>query len=675
MYKNSEFHTTLVLKNKFVRMKNRHMKQHKLITVIAFIIPFIIACNTTTVQDCNLEEAGNNRVELEKVLNHYKNDKDKLQAARFLINNMRYHSFPCSPELDEYYNLLDSVSILTDRRDNFSPAQDSLFKLLNPPSVQNAEMISDITCLSADFLIRHIDRAFEAWQGPWAKHLTFDEFCEYLLPYRVGKEKPTDGYEAFRDSAYAMAKEVLDTCEYTRADLQNIAWEIGKKYAIRIIYSSRYPGGHDARMLINMRRGVCREYSELGVHMFRSLGIPATIDLIPQWANRSMGHDWNVFMTERGQVLDYSFSALHDTIGHHTKERIEKFAKVYRMTYSAQHGALALESNETTFIPQLFNNPCMKDVTELYLKNCKDIKIPLNKQSGKRPQYAYLCTFDNQEWKPVQWAETGRLWTTFKKMGRGIAYLPAYYDNGYIEPAASPIILHENGRVQKLIPDTCKRQKLILTRKYTEGIRIQRFSEKIKGCYFQVANKADFSDSVTVYTIKEAPEVNFNTIPLALDSTYRYFRYVSPAENEGGNISDLVVYDKEGKTLKGTVSGNTLCYGGYGPETVFDDDILTYYFCFSKRLGWAALDFGERIHIGSFRFLPRNDDNFIREGELYELFYWNNEWISLGQQTGTNSQKLEYNNAPVNALFLLSNLTKGKEERIFTYENGKQVWW
>jgi hypothetical protein len=26
-------------------------------------------------------------------------------------------------------------------------------------------------------------------------------------------------------------------------------------------------------------------------------------------------------------------------------------------------------------------------------------------------------------------------------------------------------------------------------------------------------------------------------------------------------------------------------------------------------------------------------------------------------------------------LYLLQNLTKGKEERIFTYENGKQVWW
>ena len=32
-------------------------------------------------------------------------------------------------------------------------------------------------------------------------------------------------------------------------------------------------------------------------------------------------------------------------------------------------------------------------------------------------------------------------------------------------------------------------------------------------------------------------------------------------------------------------------------------------------------------------------------------------------------------NVPTNALLLLRNHTKGKEERIFTYEGGEQVWW
>ena len=74
--------------------------------------------------------------------------------------------------------------------------------------------------------------------------------------------------------------------------------------------------------------------------------------------------------------------------------------------------------------------------------------------------------------------------------------------------------------------------------------------------------------------------------------------------------------------------------------------------------------------------LPINDDNCIRDGEIYELLYWDNKWISIGKQMGSaKTYQLTYNNVPTNALFLLRNLTKGKEERIFTYENGKQIWW
>lgn len=34
-----------------------------------------------------------------------------------------------------------------------------------------------------------------------------------------------------------------------------------------------------------------------------------------------------------------------------------------------------------------------------------------------------------------------------------------------------------------------------------------------------------------------------------------------------------------------------------------------------------------------------------------------------------------FKDVPKGALYLLRDLTKGKDERIFTYENGVQVWW
>jgi hypothetical protein len=61
-------------------------------------------------------------------------------------------------------------------------------------------------------------------------------------------------------------------------------------------------------------------------------------------------------------------------------------------------------------------------------------------------------------------------------------------------------------------------------------------------------------------------------------------------------------------------------------------------------------------------------------GELYELFYWNKTgWSSLGKQEGRPDSTLVYTNVPKNALLNLHNHTRGKENRPFTYENGKQV--
>jgi hypothetical protein len=112
------------------------------------------------------------------------------------------------------------------------------------------------------------------------------------------------------------------------------------------------------------------------------------------------------------------------------------------------------------------------------------------------------------------------------------------------------------------------------------------------------------------------------------------------------------------------------------PNAAFDDDVLTYFSSDQDSGAWVGLDLGKPAQINRIRYLPRNDDNNIRSGDLYELFYWNKgQWNSLGKQTGDDTHVLICDNCPSNALFLLHNHTRGKEERIFTYENGKQIWW
>ena len=63
------------------------------------------------------------------------------------------------------------------------------------------------------------------------------------------------------------------------------------------------------------------------------------------------------------------------------------------------------------------------------------------------------------------------------------------------------------------------------------------------------------------------------------------------------------------------------------------------------------------------------------ERDTYELFYWDNgSWNTAGIQVAA-ADLLTYTDIPNGTIYWLRNLSRGKEERIFTYENGKQVWW
>lgn len=72
--------------------------------------------------------------------------------------------------------------------------------------------------------------------------------------------------------------------------------------------------------------------------------------------------------------------------------------------------------------------------------------------------------------------------------------------------------------------------------------------------------------------------------------------------------------------------------------------------------------------------MTRNDDNNIRVGDEYELFYWDMNWASSGKQIATDFT-LTFNAVPQNALLLLRNHTRGKDERIFLYKNDRQIWY
>jgi len=169
------------------------MKTRKLFhgwqVALMWLLPLASCQLSTSRLDAALQQNGANRSELQRVLAHYsRNDKDSLhlKAARFLIENMPGHCELNSPYLAAYRASMDSLY----------PDMSNVVKKVVYTIPSRMKGLSgvctrkeDIQCITADFLITHIDNTMAMWRNcPWLRTLSFADFCEYLLPYRVTTE-------------------------------------------------------------------------------------------------------------------------------------------------------------------------------------------------------------------------------------------------------------------------------------------------------------------------------------------------------------------------------------------------------------------------------------------------------------------------------------------------------
>ena len=262
-------------------------------------------------------------------------------------------------------------------------------------------------------------------------------------------------------------------------------------------------------------------------------------------------------------------------------------------------------------------------------------------------------------------------------MGRDCVYLPVFYDQGRVIPISSPFRITALGEMKQHTISKDSTQTMALYRKYFIGPHCYGVAKRLCGGKFQVSNYADFRDSITIHTIPDYV-IQSGEFEVKTNEKYRYWRYFS-AEDQYNNMAELYFYrngtDQRllGKIIgtSGTITNNDANL----KEVVFDWDPLTYYDALTPSGSWVGLDFGEPVEIDRISYTPRGDGNDITPGDIHEFLYWGDDgWVSLGTQVA-NDIKLVYENIPKNTVYWVRNLSRGKDERIFTYENGKQIWW
>lgn len=639
-----------------------------------FLVILLSSCHSKPDRlEYALELAKDNRLALEEVLTHYsKHPKDslKLKAAIYLIENMPSHySYVLN---DNIIKNLDDIETSLDSLNNEDfHIRDSIYREdLLIYEKNKFQKVEDLQVVTADFLIDNIEHSFYVWENsPWAQHLTFEDFCEFLLPYKVFDGQMLDDWKPFLFERYSPLlstltySSIFSNSAYRACDVLNAALfeemqpQLNSSFHMPILCM---------KTLLKIPSGPCDEYTVISKAVMAANEIPVGTDFTPQWPFRSQGHSWSYLHENTKKNL--VFEGVSPTVGTpHKKDHI--MAKVYRKTFKVNSDILIL-MKEQNDVPRVFRSPFMEDVTTEYLSTI-DIEVKVRSEDKN----VYLAVFDNKNWEIIAYGKNKGGLARFEKIGKNVLYLPVSFGNHGVVPIADPFIVYWNGKVKRISPDKEKKQQLKLFRKFPLLPDAYVSNLRKLGIKIQAANKYDFSDSVTFHTFSDLE----NDIQINPEQkTFRFWRALS-APGGHSNVAELVFYESDRKfPSTGKIIGTPGSFrdgDDYKKEAAFDGDLLSFFDAPVHTGSWVGMDFGRPIPVTRVVCIMRGDGNDIEAGDEYELNYWaDGRWAPLGSKIAADISVV-FNNCPAEALFLLRNKTKGVEERIFTYEDGRQVWW
>jgi len=416
-------------------------------------------CNTRTWVSDVLDSAGSNRSELESVLDHYRtvdSNPEKLLAAEFLIKNLPAHYSYAGKEIYQYYDyaaviLADKSLSPEQQRDSLLVITDSKYRGLPGNTVPDAQVVK------AAFLIDNIDKSYNQWTTcAWACQLTFDEYLEWLLPYKAIELQEMD---AWRDTlllhfGQGLLNPVKNDVEYNttigvadmiRSDANHGLHRYGLYTRAGLPLLSAYLQAHQTY-------GDIPDYALTAVLAFRSGGVPAVLDETPVGSRGTAATKWYVILSDRGEELTSEWD-LATMIGGGFFP-YDRGPKVYRTTFAINKERLEYRQKARYLYPFELGR---KDVTSKYFLT-SDLSIPIEKNIRKKikDKYIYIASAvrdENNPWRIVDFGKMIRGKACFHDMGREVLYTIMGYDGHDLIPITPPFILLKNGNLKFLDSD------------------------------------------------------------------------------------------------------------------------------------------------------------------------------------------------------------------------------
>lgn len=628
-----------------------------------------------------LQAAGNNRRELEKVLFRYRQnpqDSLKYKSACFLIENMPFYTYQTGKQLENYKSYY--AWLKTSKGKTPQEVADSVKKVFGP--MGGLERKKDIHEVDSAYLCHNIEWAFKVWQEqPWGKNVSFDTFCEYLLPYRIEDEPLSYWREEYYEKYSPLLDSLKTSDRWDKEDPVAVANYLIDRLPDKEYYYTSvtpYAFGHIGPEHVQHVSGSCKEVTDFGMYLFRALGIPCAVDYIPVRSYVNAEHFWLVVWDKNQGEYVSDFPEKLGTVSRNRWYKWDDSSKIYRHTFSVNRTLYEEMAQWGEEVYPFWRLPKFVGVTREYaFFYKKELKVPAShlykeKRQGK---IAYLCLSKRNRWIPVDWTGYDIENLVFRDVRKGAVMRVATYEKGELHFVTDPFDINRWTDEVRYYSAGEEKQDVILYAK-TDISKEWKFRKRMVGGVFEGSNRPDFADKDTLFVIQHIP-YRLKTLARSWsDKKYRYFRYVGNADSNC-NVAEVAFYELGDTTvLQGRVIGTPGCYqndGSHEYPNVFDGKTWTSFDYSQPDGGWAGIDAGKKVQIERIVYTPRNRDNYVRKGDVFELFYCDGDWKSAGIMRAT-ADSLVYRDIPKDALLYLRNHTRGVDERIFSYENGSQIW-
>ena len=335
----------------------------------------------------------------DRLVAEYTDAPQKQEAVRYLQQYAKYH-YGVSRHLDHPAE----VEKLREGIGNDSVFRHHLDSLGYTYIIGDPVMDEDT--LTEAFLQENVDLAFDAWQHPWAKDVSFDDFCRYILPYRNGDEELHNWRRYFKDKyETSIFDSVADT-----TSIRDVALYLIRQLRKEIAYGPAM--GSFSRNLLTTEgmerihwmecRG-CAHYVTLAM---RACGVPcATIST--HWRFTEVPHSSVLF-----PAVGRNKKAFRLTIGDDIMDMGEPKDTMaawctWQLSYENNEDLMDLLDDYKTSgkcykALQEFALPVTRqDVTPSFSTTYNELALPVP-DSLKGNHHLFLCRFHKWKWYPIR---------------------------------------------------------------------------------------------------------------------------------------------------------------------------------------------------------------------------------------------------------------------------------